>query len=306
MSEVKIKELDKSLIHQANSNSMSGKRGDISAHEYEVYCQKVMSWNIPDSRKQKIVDQIYAKWSEQLRHEAAHVSVAVAGPARYNAKKLDHSDTILRLSSEFVEWFNGLQEKVWQGRIEDKDAKEIARLVDDIKFCIERPTLNPTATLCEHLFDGPETIEGLLAEHYTLSWALASLRDKLKHYEDALIPEIMPEGLQTIDRAIGTYGKDAQLTKAVEEMSELTKALCKLKECKRKYDTPFNRETQEVYSNIEEETADVFIMLVQLFAIFNPHELVNITKIVWDKLDRLKDNLDKETAKQEASDAGKK
>lgn len=67
MSEVKIKELDKSLIHQANSNSMSGKRGDISAHEYEVYCQKVMSWNIPDSRKQKIVDQIYAKWSEQLR-----------------------------------------------------------------------------------------------------------------------------------------------------------------------------------------------------------------------------------------------
>lgn len=306
MSEVKIKELDKSLIHQANSNSMSGQRGDISAHEYEVYCQKVMSWNIPDSRKQKIVDQIYAKWSEQLRHEAAHVSVAVAGPARYNAKKLDHSDTILRLSSEFVEWFNGLQEQVWQGRIEDKDAKEIARLVDDIKFCIERPTLNPTASLCEHLFDGPETIEGLLAEHYTLSWALASLRDKLKHYEDALIPEIMPEGLQTIDRAIGTYGKDAQLTKAVEEMSELTKALCKLKECKRKYDTPFNRETQEVYSNVEEETADVFIMLVQLFAIFNPHELVNITKIVWDKLDRLKDNLDKEAAKQEASDAGKK
>ena len=102
-----------------------------------------------------------------------------------------------------------------------------------------------------------------------------------------------------IDRAIGTYGKDTQLTKAVEEMSELTKALCKLKECKRKYDTPFNREAQEVYSNIEEETADVFIMLVQLFAIFNPHELVNITKIVWDKLDRLKDNLDKETAKQE-------
>lgn len=154
-------------------------------------------------------------------------------------------------------------------------------------------------TLCEHLFDGPETIEGLLAEHYTLSWALASLRDKLKHYEDARIPEIMPEGLQTIERAIGTYGKDAQLTKAVEEMSELTKALCKLKECKRKYDTPFNRETQEVCSNIEEEIADVFIMLVQLFAIFNLRELVNITKIVWDKLDRLKDNLDKEAAKKE-------
>ena len=154
-------------------------------------------------------------------------------------------------------------------------------------------------TLREHLFDGPETIEGLLAEHYTLSWALASLRDKLKHYEDAGIPEIMPGGLQTIDRAIETYGKDAQLTKAVEEMSELTKALCKYKECQRKYDNPLNRKPQEVYSNIEEEIADVFIMLVQLLAFFRGRESVSITKIVWDKLDRLKDNLDKEAAKQE-------
>lgn len=29
MSNVKIKELDKSLIHQANSNSMSGQRGEV-------------------------------------------------------------------------------------------------------------------------------------------------------------------------------------------------------------------------------------------------------------------------------------
>ena len=184
MSEVKIKELDKSLIHQANSNSMSGKRGDISAHEYEVYCQKVMSWNIPDSRKQKIVDQIYTRWSEQLRHEAAHVSVAVAGPARYNAKKLDHSDTILRLSSEFVEWFNGLQEQVWQGRIEDKDAKEIARLVDDIKFCIERPTLNPTASLCELANKDPE----LFMEYYE------KLHEKYRWRKNSVIAKLYAAG----------------------------------------------------------------------------------------------------------------
>ena len=177
MSDVKIKELDKSLIHRANSNSMGGQRGDISAHEYEVYCQKVMSWNIPDSRKQKIVDQIYTRWSEQLRHEAAHVSVAVAGPARYNAKKLDHSDTILRLSSEFVEWFNGLQEQVWQGRIEDKDAKEIARLVDDIKFCIERPTLNPTASLCELANKDPE----LFMEYYEKLHEKVPLAQEQRH-----------------------------------------------------------------------------------------------------------------------------
>lgn len=57
MSDVKIKELDKSLIHRANSNSMSGQRGDISAHEYEVYCQKVMSWNIPGSRFTRIFER---------------------------------------------------------------------------------------------------------------------------------------------------------------------------------------------------------------------------------------------------------
>lgn len=67
MSEVKIKELDKSLIHQANSNSMSGKRGDISAHEYEVYCQKVMSWNIPDSLKQNSMNNYkqYLEWEKE-------------------------------------------------------------------------------------------------------------------------------------------------------------------------------------------------------------------------------------------------
>jgi NTP pyrophosphatase (non-canonical NTP hydrolase) len=85
----------------------------------------------------------------------------------------------------------------------------------------------------------------------------------------------------------------------VEEMPELTKALCKYKECQRKYDNPLNRKPQEVYSNIEEEIADVFIMLVQLLAFFRGRESVSITKIVWDKLDRLKDNLDKEAAKQE-------
>ena len=37
MSDVKIKELDKSLIHQANNNSMSGKRGDISARLWAAF-----------------------------------------------------------------------------------------------------------------------------------------------------------------------------------------------------------------------------------------------------------------------------
>ena len=72
----------------------------------------MLSWPIADEKKQKIVDQIYQKCSEKLRHEAMHVSWAVAGPAKYDARKLDRSDTILRLSSEFVEWFDGLEKQV--------------------------------------------------------------------------------------------------------------------------------------------------------------------------------------------------
>lgn len=166
-------------------------------------------------------------------------------------------------------------------------------------------------TMYETLFDGPDTIEGLLAEHYALSWALATVREKLKTYEDAGIPEITPEGLQTIDRAIDTYGKDAQLDKAVEEMSELTKAICKYKFVKRKYSDPYNAETQEVCSNLEEEIADVYIMLTQLIKMFNGRERVDITQNVWEKLDRLKTNLDigektpKDPEKAAAIESGK-
>lgn len=34
---IAVKELNKDLIHRANSNSFGGKRGDISEHEYQVH-----------------------------------------------------------------------------------------------------------------------------------------------------------------------------------------------------------------------------------------------------------------------------
>ena len=160
-------------------------------------------------------------------------------------------------------------------------------------------------TLCEHLFDGPETIEGLLAEHYTLSWALASLRDSSSTTRTRSSRRLCRRACRPSTAPSVLTAKTPSSPRLWRKCRSSPKLSASSKSASAKYDTPFNRETQEVYSNIEEETADVFIMLVQLFAIFNPHELVNITKIVWDKLDRLKDNLDKETAKQEASDAGK-
>lgn len=67
-------------------------------------------------------------------------------------------------------------------------------------------------TLTEHLFDDPkQSIDGLIAEHYTILWAYATLREKLKWYEDAGIPVIPDYGLNTIRRAINRYGTAPQL-----------------------------------------------------------------------------------------------
>lgn len=49
---IAVKELNKDLIHRANSNSFGGKRGDISEHEYQVYVERVLSWPISEEKKQ--------------------------------------------------------------------------------------------------------------------------------------------------------------------------------------------------------------------------------------------------------------
>lgn len=60
-----------------------------------------------------------------------------------------------------------------------------------------------------------------------------------------------------IQKAIETYGADLQKQVAIEEMSELTKEICK------DFRGKANRE------NIIEEIADVQIMLYQLMAMYN-------------------------------------
>ena len=64
-----------------------------------------------------------------------------------------------------------------------------------------------------------------------------------------------------IQKAIETYGADLQKQVAIEEMSELTKEICK------DFRGKGNRE------HILEEIADVQIMLYQLMAMYNISEL---------------------------------
>lgn len=82
-----------------------------------------------------------------------------------------------------------------------------------------------------------------------------------------------------IKKAIDHYGSDAQLLMAVEEMSELTQALCK----------DF-REIDGARENIVEEMADVYIMLAQLEIIFSARN--DMHKIIDQKLERLANRME--------------
>ena len=122
-------------------------------------------------------------------------------------------------------------------------------------------------SLTDHLFDDPkQSIDGLIAEHYTILWAYATLREKLKWYEDAGIPVIPNYGLSTIRRAINRYGTAPQLQMAIKEMSELTKAICNLQRA-----VTFNyrngAKIKVAHESVREEIADVYIMLAQLVEI---------------------------------------
>ena len=72
--------------------------------------------------------------------------------------------------------------------------------------------------------------------------------------------------------------KEKQIKVCVEEMSELTKALCK-----------HNRGKTDI-ENIKEEIADVHIMLMQMLMLFNIDE-EEFLKIVDYKINRTKERL---------------
>lgn len=86
-----------------------------------------------------------------------------------------------------------------------------------------------------------------------------------------------------MERAIKTYGKAGQLTKAVEEMSELQKELCK---------AITEGTDANARSRINQEMADVEIMLEQLYMIFDNRNVVNAW--VKEKLLRLEARMNRE------------
>ena len=84
--------------------------------------------------------------------------------------------------------------------------------------------------------------------------------------------------MTVLEKAIETYGKDMQLTVAVEEFSELIKEICK------------NKRGSDNRENIIEELADCYIMMEQIEIIFELKGC-DISAVIDEKLARLERRL---------------
>ena len=94
------------------------------------------------------------------------------------------------------------------------------------------------------------------------------------------------EHQEVMSKAIEAYGRECQIDKAIEEMSELTKALLKLRHTYKDF------ERQIIKDSVDEEMADVQIMMTQLLMIFGNE--MRVERFKQDKIDRLERRLKNE------------
>ena len=149
-------------------------------------------------------------------------------------------------------------------------------------------------------FKPEEDIDGFVAIFYMVLVGMAENRERLKIYETTGLPTTAyPEVLQ---ECIDIYGADKQIDQAIEEMSELIKALLKHRRKTIQLEggnvnpTP-DTDLVKARTDILEETADVIIMLTQIIMIFGDRDFVE--RIIESKVDRQKKCLRKETDGQD-------
>ena len=115
----------------------------------------------------------------------------------------------------------------------------------------------------DNLQFGADEPEGVFALLYMTMTGMADVREWLKEYIRSGLPVIKkPDVLKA---AISTYGKEAQVDMAIEEMSELIKALLKYRRSKNTTGIEYGK----LRSNIIEEAADVLIMVVQILMMYD-------------------------------------
>lgn len=93
-----------------------------------------------------------------------------------------------------------------------------------------------------------------------------------------------------LKNAVKSYGEDSQIDMAIEEMSELIKALLKYRRAYKKGTKTSDFDYETILSNVAEETADVLITLDQLGIIFG--NVDEVAKYRREKILRLHDRLE--------------
>ena len=83
---------------------------------------------------------------------------------------------------------------------------------------------------------------------------------------------------------------------AIKEMSELTKAICKLQRTVT-FDFRNGAKIKVAHESVREEIADVYVMLAQLVEIIGKPE--EVQQVVLEKLEQLKGDLDGREAHNE-------
>ena len=86
-------------------------------------------------------------------------------------------------------------------------------------------------------------------------------------------------------RAIDAYGERAQMRQTVEEMAELTQAICKNWRVDRSESL---EELRKVWENLVEETADCLIMLEQMRLMLSSDD---VDEVIEAKIKRLEERL---------------
>ncbi len=85
------------------------------------------------------------------------------------------------------------------------------------------------------------------------------------------------------EKFLEVCGQDFQMRMCVEEMSELTKEICKYERIKNLKEEDMNAQLEKAKQNIIEETADVLICAMQMRKMFGEDE---VDKVMNYKIDR--------------------
>ena len=105
---------------------------------------------------------------------------------------------------------------------------------------------------------------------------------------------ITKEFISDYDRCLKYWGEESEMRMCIEEMSELTKELCKyIRYSKFESSPELKQKLKDTKANIIEEIADVFNTLEQLEHIFGEQEVEKIRKSKMKRLNGLLNNWEK-------------